>query len=54
MLEWAFTFLVIGLVAGVLGFTSIAGTSVAIGQTLFFIFVAIFLFLLILSSLRRT
>ena len=30
MLRWAVIFLVIGLVAGLLGFTGIAGTSVAI------------------------
>ena len=34
MLRWAVIFLVIGLVAGLLGFTGIAGTSVAIAKTL--------------------
>ncbi len=49
MLRWALIFLVIGLVAGLLGFTGVAGASIAIAQTLFFIFIAIFLVLLILG-----
>lgn len=47
MLKWALIFLVIGLIAGLLGFTGIAGTSIAIAKTLFFIFMVIFLVLLI-------
>ncbi len=47
MLRWALIFLVIGLIAGILGFTSIAGTSIAIAKTLFFIFLVIFLVLLV-------
>ena len=42
MLRWALIFLVLGLIAAVLGFTSIAGTSIAIAKVLFFIFLAIF------------
>lgn len=55
MLKWALIFLVIGLVAGLLGFTSIAGTSIAIAKILFFIFLAIFLVLLVagLTVARR-
>jgi len=55
MLRWALIFLVIGLVAGLLGFTSIAGTSIAIAKTLFFVFLVIFLVLLIagLAVARR-
>jgi uncharacterized membrane protein YtjA (UPF0391 family) len=49
MLRWALIFLVIGLIAGVLGFTSVAGASIAIAKTLFFIFIVIFLVLLILG-----
>ncbi|HEX4270289.1 MAG TPA: DUF1328 domain-containing protein, partial [Rhizomicrobium sp.] len=30
MLRWAVIFLVIGLIAGLLGFTSVAGASIAI------------------------
>jgi len=47
MLRWALIFLVIGLIAGVLGFTGVAGTSIAIAKVLFFIFVAIFLVLMV-------
>ena len=47
MLRWALIFLVIGLIAGVLGFTSVAGASIAIAKTLFVIFMVIFLLLLI-------
>lgn len=49
MLRWALIFLVIGLVAGLLGFTGVAGASIAIAKTLFFIFIAIFLVLLVLG-----
>lgn len=49
MLRWALIFLVIGLVAGILGFTGVAGASIAIAKTLFYIFLVIFLVLLILG-----
>ncbi len=47
MLRWAVLFLVIGLVAGILGFGGIAGATFAIAKTLFFVFMLIFLVLLI-------
>ena len=47
MLRWALIFLVIGLIAGLLGFTGVAGASIAIAKTLFFILMLIFLVLLI-------
>ena len=55
MLRWAFIFLAIGLIAGLLGFTGVAGASIAIAKTLFFIFMVIFLVLLIagLTLARR-
>lgn len=55
MLKWAFIFLVIGLIAGLLGFTGIAGASIGIAKILFFIFLVIFLVLLIggLTVFRR-
>jgi uncharacterized membrane protein YtjA (UPF0391 family) len=49
MLRWAFTFLVVGLIAGLLGFTSIAGASIGIAKFLFFLFVAMFVLFLILG-----
>jgi len=51
MLRWALIFLVIGLVAGLLGFTGIAGASIEIARALFFIFIVIFLVLLVLGLL---
>ena len=55
MLRWAILFLVIGLVAGLLGFTGVAGASIAIAKTLFVIFMVIFLVLLVagLTMARR-
>jgi uncharacterized membrane protein YtjA (UPF0391 family) len=55
MLRWAVIFLVIGLIAGLLGFTGVAGASIAIAKTLFFIFMVIFVVLLIagLTLARR-
>jgi len=55
MLRWAVIFLVIGLIAGLLGFTGVAGASIAIAKTLLFIFMVIFLVLLIagLTVARR-
>jgi len=47
MLRWAFLFLIIGIAAGVLGFTQIAGASFAIAKLLFFVFIAIFLILVV-------
>jgi uncharacterized membrane protein YtjA (UPF0391 family) len=47
MLRWALIFLVVGLIAGILGFTNVAGASIAIAKVLFFIFLLIFLVLLI-------
>ena len=47
MLRWALMFLVIGLIAGILGFTNVAGASIEIAKVLFFIFLLIFLVLLV-------
>ena len=49
MLRWALIFLVIGLAAALLGFTNVAGASIAIAKTLFYIFMVIFLVLLLLG-----
>lgn len=47
MLRWAFIFLVVGLIAALLGFTNVAGASIEIAKILFFIFMVIFLVLLV-------
>ncbi len=49
MIKWALIFLVVGLIAGLLGFTGIAGASFAIAKLLFFIALAIFVVLLLLG-----
>jgi len=49
MIKWALIFLVVGLVAGLLGFTGIAGASFAVAKLLFFVAIAIFLILLVLG-----
>ncbi len=42
MLSWALTFLVIALIAGVLGFGVVAGTAANIAQVLFVVFLVLF------------
>ena len=49
MLQWALIFLVVGLVAGVLGFGGIAGASIGIAKFLFFAAIALFLIFLVLG-----
>ena len=43
MLSWVVTFLIVALIAGILGFGGIAGASVEIAKTIFFIAVVLFL-----------
>jgi uncharacterized membrane protein YtjA (UPF0391 family) len=43
MLSWVVTFLVIALIAGILGFGGIAGASIEIAKVIFFIAVVLFL-----------
>jgi uncharacterized membrane protein YtjA (UPF0391 family) len=49
MLKWALVFLVVGLVAGLFGFTGLAGAAVDIAKFLFFIAIAIFVVMLVLG-----
>lgn len=51
MLHWTLIFLVVALIAGVLGFSSVAGTSLEIAKVLFFVFLAIWLISLALRLL---
>ena len=55
MLYWAFVFLIIGLIAGLFGFTGIAGASIGIAKILAGLFLVVFIVLLILgmSAARR-
>ena len=43
MLGWVVTFLIIALIAGVLGFGGIAGASIEIAKIIFFIAIVLFL-----------
>ncbi len=52
MLGWALTFLVVALIAGVLGFTAIAGTAIGIAEIAFYVFLALFVVSLIMNFLR--
>ena len=54
MLYYAIVFLVIALIAGVLGFGGIAGTAVGIAKILFFVFLALFIISLIFGRRSRT
>jgi uncharacterized membrane protein YtjA (UPF0391 family) len=49
ILKWALIFLVVSIVAGLLGFSGVSIVSADIARTLFYIFVVIFLVLLILG-----
>ena len=53
MLYWAAGFLIIALLAAVLGFGGIAGTAVGIAKILFFVFLVLFLISAALSFFRR-
>jgi uncharacterized membrane protein YtjA (UPF0391 family) len=53
MLNWVVTFLIIALVAAVLGFGGIAGAAVEIAKVIFFIAILLFLVTLVLGMMRR-
>ena len=52
MLSWALTFLVIALIAAVLGFGGVVGTASYIAQILFFVFLVLFIISLIVPRVR--
>ena len=52
MLSWVVTFLIIALIAGVLGFGGIAGASVEIAKVIFFIAVLLFLISAVVGLVR--
>ena len=51
MLHMALVFLVIGLIAAVLGFTTIAGASIAIAKFLAVLFLVLFLVFLVIGMM---
>ncbi|TCM76373.1 uncharacterized membrane protein YtjA (UPF0391 family) [Rhodovulum steppense] len=52
MLQWALIFLLLALVAGLFGFGGIAMASAGIAQTLFFIFILLFVGAVVMSVMR--
>jgi uncharacterized membrane protein YtjA (UPF0391 family) len=53
MLGWALTFLVIALVAAILGFGGIAGTAIEIAKIIFFVAIILFVISAIVGYSRR-
>ena len=53
MLHYAVVFLIIAVVAALLGFTGIAAGAVEIAKVLFYVFLLLFVATLILGLLRR-
>ena len=49
MLKWAFIFLIIAIVAGLLGFAGLSAAAASIAKILFGIFLTVFLLCLILG-----
>ncbi len=52
MLGWALTFLIIALIAAVLGFGGIAGFAVEIAKIIFFVAIVLFLISAIVGLVR--
>lgn len=52
MLRWALIFLVVALVAAVLGFTTIAGAAIDVAKILFWIFAILFVISLVMHMVR--
>ena len=52
MLRWSISFLILALIAGVLGFGGIANASVDIAKLLFFVFAVLFLISAVAAALR--
>ena len=53
MLSWVITFLVVALIAGILGFGGLAGASIEIAKAIFFIAVILFLVSAVVGASRR-
>ncbi len=52
MLGWAITFLLVALVAAVLGFGGIAGTAIEIAKIIFFVAIVLFLISAVVALVR--
>ena len=54
MLGWALTFLIVALIAAVLGFGGIAGFAVEIAKIIFFVAIVLFVISAIVGLIRGT
>ncbi len=52
MLGWALTFLIIALIAALLGFGGIAGTAIGIAKIIFFVAIVLFLISAVAGAMR--
>ena len=52
MLGWAITFLIVALIAAVLGFGGIAGTAIEIAKIIFFVAIILFAISAIVGLMR--
>lgn len=52
MLGWAITFLVVALIAAVLGFGGVAGTAMEAAKIVFFVAIALFLVSAVMGAVR--
>jgi len=52
MIGWALTFLVVALIAAVLGFGGIAGLSIEIAKIIFFVAILLFLISAVVALMR--
>ena len=53
MLRWSLIFLIVALLAGIFGFTEVAGPSYLIAKVLFFVFLVLFVVSLLMGSRTR-
>jgi uncharacterized membrane protein YtjA (UPF0391 family) len=52
MIGWAITFLIVALIAAVLGFGGIAGTAMSIAQMIFYVAIVLFVISAIVGLVR--
>jgi uncharacterized membrane protein YtjA (UPF0391 family) len=53
LLSWAVTFLIVALVAGLLGFGGVAGTSMEAAKIVFWVAIVIAVVTFVLNTMRR-
>jgi uncharacterized membrane protein YtjA (UPF0391 family) len=52
MLDWTISFLIIAIIAGLLGFTGIAGTAVEMAKIIFVVSLVLWLAAIVVNTLR--